>query len=1687
MRKFTVNVTDNKKETLHVCLLKCFCGFVFFQLQLSFVEEQQIMADRLKVLSEYHDTLPAEVSKHLVMSQINLEQLTMKLFKDDIVVEPRNVNNFAEEIVKDKASISSYDFATPQRPSDILLSPLRPLALDAIKKVLEFTPQRTSFQKNEVPVMEQTLTETIVNPPETSTILPLGNEGILETGNQTNTYPAVLDDHLTQTNNYADKHYENHLKEISPNITCDSNLDLAPVQLEELFEPLEIMKEDVCFDTKEKEKSVAPTEDEDVCMASLNSDVADTLSLGNGIENEQDRHASNKFFKLFISTPLLHVERSDSEDHHSSVASIVSESSGVYSADPDDKSCFKQLHVKSEIYSSSLFNVITLEKEDEENTSSTATVEDINCVSKAKSTEDLVTDDIIFPSDSEKNKENKSPYISPTINRRQFVEYWAASIHGNVSSKDESHESKEPNVILDVLNGALSVVSLSSVNDRDNNSNAVRERMQNSGDGFELLKRPDAYNELEQLQNNDVDFNPNNQVQPMTFNVESKDNEMDIWLHNASLDGTQDDLVTNKLESEYMPLDPIPSDVDLTLVADVSKEKLEVLQNYVPVAQEDKCLSDWDFIDKNEIMKKRASPVEEIPAELIDSVVSPDIFHILESDNEDKAYKIGHPKKRAATVGEIPAELIDSILLPSVFRLLEDNENETNQESGNGYNIVEKTSAVKSFTLKSFKLGIYPLTDKEDRFVGNVGQEEQVHKKGKEIGESEKDGNCVNATQKHLKNNKINYGTPAKQTDSIENINNSELSVSQTENMENDKYNVGKRMLIPCASDDIAPNILDGQDNIDEDIMESFGAKTTEDGDAIKTNDISLDQKSGKNVLPCNVTNYRDKNEYRSNAQYENMIKFQQPQNNLQFGAEGFQNKDEGEHKNINVGRSDTDAQRIEIKARYIPIHSFEIDSDDEVESMDEELSKWINDIYAERYKTKMYLINDVNIENVSAKPVNGDNEGHIPDVQHIILPSLTLGHIYSLLSSKQENQKLETPLEMVKEDVLESFPCKDDTDNLFIKFDQIVAENLASDAKGLTKNDGKSIDSNNVDFSELLSVEDGTNENQIEKTINDDNIPCSKNFNQLGSEHEERSNVGSSSGSSNMGDPGGIVENIGEEDTFVVSLDHDMISAESEDKAMKNWISDFDLEQMNAPYIQREIYDEKERISDDSGSGLTIDKENERIKVHRIKSESEAEEEDTVVGKENDIADGGENESGTTIKADKNENGITIKADENESGTTIKEDEFESGTTIKEDEFESGTTIKEDEFESGIKADEIESGTTIKEDEIESGTTIKEDEFESETAINENEIEIESAFRKGENETAGTKIDESGIKYKEGDEEKIQMVEGHGIVNVDENQCTTVDKVEKEIGEITDILSVSDMPSIVQRDQILDEVPSPVCQVDNCTISFDPLLASDEFSNSEKPSLFLELTAAEGKTAKDMAFQKTAEQLNAFLAPSDSSNIMKDPFLSGTEDSLVIITSDFNSISKNDIVDMPRSSTPHFSKEQKPQVHFTPQSAALTSNISWGDSHSNPETDTSNDIQSVIIPPDSTTSYSDYVLVRPTTEGVPIESTTQSDLDVPTKSLNSTKTDITQFKSPLYGKHDDNSTIQNRYRTENHQQELDLDLEEFIDKIQDCMLAMVEITGMINQEHKELSFEEERLTEKLVSLYVARSFSTKK
>lgn len=234
---------------------------------------------------------------------------------------------------------------------------------------------------------------------------------------------------------------------------------------------------------------------------------------------------------------------------------------------------------------------------------------------------------------------------------------------------------------------------------------------------------------------------------------------------------------------------------------------------------------------------------------------------------------------------------------------------------------------------------------------------------------------------------------------------------------------------------------------------------------------------------------------------------------------------------------------------------------------------------------------------------------------------------------------------------------------------------------------------------------------------------------------------------------------------------------------------------------------------------------------------------------------------------------------------------------------------------------------------------------------------------------------------------------------------------------------------------------------------SYDSLnkLSGDIVALDEQPSLLSELTAAEFHRTRDMEFAETAEKLKLTLGRD-------------TQDK-----EDLEGSGQFAHQRLPRSSTPLQANRTdsklpscKPPPPTTPSLSSL--------GEEKLASCTTSDIETCLIKPVDSSSYSDYVCVKPSLESEvnePLLAQTESSSEVfqvPTPSYSTGMLPLTvnvspvYMKSPLLGRSDSTTVSQSSSPSDSDIAERNTGLNEFTGKSKECLECMLVITELINK-----------------------------
>lgn len=453
----------------------------------------------------------------------------MKVFKRNFVPESIEENNVDDEEITEKPLLSeTEDVLFPStHVQQTTLSVLRPLALDAIEKVLKFSPTTTIRSEQRINIDESKEQKQL-----------------------------VAEDNIREF-------------KLKP-VECD----LAIIDLEEFT-----------LDEPEASTPVKPDGKESFPIE-VNQISAVAAPVEHGIiDSKVEIKKPTPLLKaLSSSRELLNTENNESEGRVSSVASIISESSGVYSADAEDKS-YHKLNLRGDIHQG---NVIPFERDDEEQSSSTL-VDDIHNQGMKNSDSDATAQ---FATNDNTRPEAQNPYNSPNLSRRQFVENWAASIHNNTHTDH-----------LDLDDDCVSHVAAKTI---------VEPHGENQQKQFHVNQiKPSVQ----------IDKNIPKQEQVMAVS----DEEISKWM--STIVSGDERYVVNTPDDEEVLLTPSNSR-DVILISNLSPSKVDVTDGDTADEQKDDDViaSDWASVDIKDVSRTRVLNVELIPAELIDSTFSDDVL-----------------------------------------------------------------------------------------------------------------------------------------------------------------------------------------------------------------------------------------------------------------------------------------------------------------------------------------------------------------------------------------------------------------------------------------------------------------------------------------------------------------------------------------------------------------------------------------------------------------------------------------------------------------------------------------------------------------------------------------------------------------------------------------------------------------------------------------------------------------------------------------------------------------------------------------------------------------------------------------------------------------------------------------------------------------------------------------------------
>ena len=1559
---------------------------------MSSIRQQQDISDRLNILSAYHD---GEWHGMLSIAQTKLDKLVTTLFKEELASETRKVDDLREEILYEKPQSTSYkslrcmsdDNETVEARNKTVLSKLRPLALEAIRKVLEFNPTKMSVQqKTAVPVVEQPLKEVVLNPVDKLSFMPLDKEDLPG--------DILLSDSITE------KTGENIVENLKDEFTVVLPGDV-------LFKyQLQVKEEGDVKDTDQSQIYIEEVNEiSHPVISPLKVDTTEINVSGNSNE-KTGKAAAYKYKKSF---DYFQLDQNESEDHYSSVTSIVSESSGVYSADPEDKS-YSKLHVKSD--TSGLCNIVTQEK---------TLVEDLNRGSLGIVPEDLIAKESVFSGEIEPKQESKSPYSSPTVNRREFVENWAASIHDNVQAEETQ---------------------------KSNTSNDMKsaESSPQFGGKFNVSNENIEVNLEETITKENVGKKSNNNRLLDSTN-QLEDGEFSCWIDNINADKTEESFIHHNVDDELVP------NVNIIVVGD---HNIEVSEEDV---QNDKCLasfSDWDCVNQDEIYRLRATPAEEIPAELIDAPISPNLFNLFESSS-------------------------DGIL------------SDASDETLTVKNVSSKASALENLALESLKLGIYPLdsTKSNDGFATGYPANQTSLETEESVVKRNDDATLLQTGEAILKcqnqDMSINIETlvPYMAEDYLVcDVFDQQERISKTEHL-------------PLDNDDnvscLENVVSDEQQVLKRDFVVEKSVDDTVTGE-IRPNMMKTE--SGIEELKLYSKEINDDNEpYIHNEVYDEHIKTLFAESSI------VPNKDIVEMHRIDVSDDSFVVQNVVLPSLelnvypLVPFNSYTEDLQDctRKQITEEDLVESVSDKYE-----NSYLFSKL------------DDITSTPEVEH------TYSEVEETSNDKQDVCMITDLHDHNREKLVDI----NRTDNFVFdqqnNFEATTNESVNS-GKNATDSNVKHNTAGELSINDIVDITDNRVYQEMakfeHKPLNDEHViggTIGEHENDgIIDEHENDGIIGEHESISVHGE---IIPSVDAVETHINEISIYGECVPSVD-AVETHIDDISVHRDIIPSVDTV----ETHIDDISIHGEiipsvdTVETHIDDISVHRdiIPSvdaiEAEIKELDNWIGddyQDNYICNkpATEDIQSTSVHSAMDHSKeltsvevvhnlvlpkmelsiypvVPIESEDSQSfkGKEIVEEDllefilFDSGilfsklNEIDKYQIENNTNMTDSEVEEVLNSDKRILVGHMHEDMHE---RFLDEEMESWLNMTKEGKYVFMDDKESKKEDYVTCVNVDSIEQNNVD--TVQLMP-HGIygINLNESQCEN---------ETLDMLSEPDAPSRIKRDKVLDTVPTPLSYVDECTISFESLEASHDFSGSERPSLFLELTAAEEICAKDIVFEKTAEQLYASLITDEAvlkqeSNIC----LIETDDSSSINLSAFNNTSPNYITGLPRSSTPLVVNQlqdfQDSKTFFNCPNEKGQHLESLKDNIARPSTE----IESVIINPDSSTSYSDYVLVQPTVESHDM----QTLMPVNPNRLSDTE-EI--YLSPLHGKNKKNDVSASSSAGGSYQREIDVGMDSFIDKIQNCMSSMMEITSMVNHEQKAFQEEEEKLSEKLVSTSIEKN-----
>jgi len=249
-----------------------------------------------------------------------------------------------------------------------------------------------------------------------------------------------------------------------------------------------------------------------------------------------------------------------------------------------------------------------------------------------------------------------------------------------------------------------------------------------------------------------------------------------------------------------------------------------------------------------------------------------------------------------------------------------------------------------------------------------------------------------------------------------------------------------------------------------------------------------------------------------------------------------------------------------------------------------------------------------------------------------------------------------------------------------------------------------------------------------------------------------------------------------------------------------------------------------------------------------------------------------------------------------------------------------------------------------------------------------------------------------------------------------------------------------------------------------SCSDDFLSKLSAHEVALDDQPNLLSELTAAEFQITRDIEFAETAEKLKLTLGHDTQEE-------------------DLERSSQFPNQNLPRSSTPLLANRTDSKLHkvFKPPTTPTLTTSPVGEIVGSA---TSLDIETCLLKPLDSSSYSDYVCVKPSLESVnePILTHTETSSEVfslpTTRAIDAPSLIVNvspgYMKSPLLGLNDSTTISQSTSPSDSDITERDTGLNEFISKSKQCLDCMLDITELINKtsvkQDDEKHFSEERI-----------------